>query len=620
MKPLCAPVLLVLVFSMAHGEEITPANMETLAPIGLAPRSGNVSPGTDAVLEQGKELYAQGQYMAALDKFMKVLRRDPRQPEAREYLRLVVDEIRHNRGNSMPKNTVPQNPLPLTETPISPSAQAVAPASPLPPKPVPEARVAPLTQEKDLQQKRTRQLLTTDLSVIPGVKVVADKNNAQVEMETHLLFADQTGGLREEGVPLLDRVAAWLKTFGEKPVAIHCYPEENAEAALGGSLFLHRYAQLYGYFVEERKLSASRFVTTTFLNEDDKGPRKKTRESAPSPLYEEAPNDPSRLAKLVSSSPSRVVIVVVGAADDLQSFGSVTGSASRWLEFSIMAPRLSFNPDEGDWATLDLAALTPQQVAAWRFTIIKEGESSKKAGASNPYIYALEGKGNLLKRVSWDGRRQKEGTFVSAGKYVCKLVATNADGTDKTQSLTLEVLRAQAEETAVKPVAKKSSSSSAKPKPKKRKAATPEASAARAKPPVESPAPAAKTPPAAQTPPAVADQADQGDVPAAASEEDSSDAIWKQVIQFDSGESDLKPTLKASLERIGKTLEVYPLQKVRVMGYATGVEPDALGLAKERAERVRQTLISEYGVDPKRVFVAGGKVGSASKVEISITN
>ena len=97
------------------------------------------------------------------------------------------------------------------------------------------------------------------------------------------------------------------------------------------------------------------------------------------------------------------------------------------------------------------------------------------------------------------------------------------------------------------------------------------------------------------------------------------------MIQFDSNDSELKPTLKASLERIGKTLEVYPLQKVRIMGFAEASESNASSLARRRAEMVRDTLINEYQVDAKRVIVAGGRVASAghgngSKVEMSITN
>lgn len=515
---------------------------------------------TDAVLNQGKELYASGQYMAALDKFMKVLRRDPKQPEAREYLRLVVDELRSKKGSTSPKTLPPAAQVaPVAVEPV---------ADPFSAKPFP----APSTSihhdlDKELKQRSTRRLLTADLSVMPGVKLVIDKNDAHVEIETPLLFADQMGGLKEEGIPLLDRVAAWLKTFGQEAIALHCYPEENADTALGGSLFLHRYAQLYGYFVEERKLSASRFIATGFLNKTTASPT-------------------------AAQTQPRIVIVAVGGADDVESFNTATGSASRWLEFSIMAPRQSFNPDEGDWATLDLAAITPKQVANWRFSITPESSENKKSEA----LYVLEGKGNLLKRVSWDGRRQKDGSFVPAGKYSCKLVATNADGTDKTQLLTVQVDRKQAQ--AVVKATKPKSAPKAKP-------AAPVAATAEV--------------PKASAEPAKAQASAKPSAPAV-EEEDSSNAIWKQVIQFDAGESDLKPTVKASLERIGKTLEVYPLQKVRVTGFATPAEANSKQLAEQRAERIRQTLVTEYGVDPKRVEAAGGKVGSTSKVEISITN
>src|SRR5690349_17462408 len=44
-----------------------------------------------AILEEGKALYENGQFIAALGKFMTVLRKDPHNPEARQYLRMVID-------------------------------------------------------------------------------------------------------------------------------------------------------------------------------------------------------------------------------------------------------------------------------------------------------------------------------------------------------------------------------------------------------------------------------------------------------------------------------------------------------------------------------------------------
>ena len=64
----------------------------------------------DNPLEQGKALYDKGQYVAALDKFMKVLRRDPQDPEARKYLRMVVDSLR-SKGRA-PRATISNRSLP----------------------------------------------------------------------------------------------------------------------------------------------------------------------------------------------------------------------------------------------------------------------------------------------------------------------------------------------------------------------------------------------------------------------------------------------------------------------------------------------------------------------------
>ena len=47
-------------------------------------------------MEEGKALYENGQMIAALGKFMTVLRKDPHNSEARQYLRMIVDIMRQN--------------------------------------------------------------------------------------------------------------------------------------------------------------------------------------------------------------------------------------------------------------------------------------------------------------------------------------------------------------------------------------------------------------------------------------------------------------------------------------------------------------------------------------------
>src|SRR6185437_7344883 len=558
-----------------------------------------------SVMEEGKALYENGQYIAALGKFMTVLRRDPHQPEARRYLRMVIDVMRQK-----------------------PSADAKGPES-----------VSAIAADEDLRQMlQKRSLFTLDLKAIPGVHINFKDNTAQVDLETSMLFADKTGGLKEQGVPVLDRVAAWLKTFGQQPVIIHCYPEELEDPAVNGSLFLSRYAELYNFFTEERKLAPQRFVSADLLA------------SGGSKGSDKAAEIDSGIA--VSTSVPHVVIETVGSqASYLEGMPSPIPrhALARPLELAVTTSRSIFNPEEGEWASLDLAALTRTGLRSWTFTISPVNAPDKAA-------LTLTGKGNLLKRVSWDGHDEKSGSFVPSGTYRCHLDATDSDGTVLKSEVQVHVQRTGSDEEFLseKPPSKPAVHKHHKPHkaaapahaemnfaqktPAPAPASAESASAASgetaaATPAVPAAAPASSSDdtdslidskPPAQSPPA-AGSADEGFAADDSSPDggDSVHAIWKQVIQFEPGETDLKPTLKASLERIGKTLEVYPLQKVRILGFAMTSEADAAALAKKRAEAVRSILVGEYHVDRKRVIVAGGQVssaGGASKVELSITN
>jgi len=285
---------------------------------------------------------------------------------------------------------------------------------------------------------------------------------------------------------------------------------------------------------------------------------------------------------------------------------------SQWLENSITLSRNTFNPEEGEWVDVDLAALSRAGLKDWKFSI------TPVEGKSPAPVFYIDGKGNLLKRLSWDGHNQKSGDFVRAGNYLARLFAMNSDGTIKSQDGILQVERTTKEEPVVvqKPKAKtKPQARAKKPKAKPVEVAKVETAPE---------APAATAP--AASPSAPTAQATKVDTTPTAAAEDSGDsvhAIWKQVIQFELNQSELMPTVKSSLERIGKTLEVYPLQKVRITGFAMTSETDAEALAAKRAETVRSILVEEYHVDIRRVIVAGGKTSpaeNASKVEMSITN
>src|SRR5258708_2645161 len=456
------------------------------APTALAAQRGPAPAGrgaTDTVLEQGKDLYDKGQYVPALDKFMKVLRRNPQNQEARQYLRMVVDKIRdQKRGGG-------------TAAPSSEEAELYAPASgravsrpgaSMSPRPA----SVPLSDEEVRQRVQRRLLLSMDLKAIPGVRVDVDSKKAQVSMDTALLFTDKTGGLKEEGIPVLDRVAAWLRTFGQQPIAIHCYPEEIEDAKLNGSLFLHRYAQLYGFFVDERKMPAARFIGS----------------GLPKGKEETADGQTNDVA--VATGSARVVIVSLGggALPEEDPDAPVT----RWLEFSILPSHTTFNPEDGDWTSLDLAALNRKGVRSWSFNIFPVGKTTP--------LLVMDGKGNLLKRISWDGRDQKSGSFSPPGTYLCKLSATDSNGAVLSKEIRLKIQHAPTSEPVL----------AEKPKPvhhaAKKKANAPQLPPAPLKPAVPVTPPVAAPVPVAAEPEPAADASD----PDAAGH-----AIWQQVIQFD---------------------------------------------------------------------------------------
>src|SRR5450755_1596018 len=162
-------------------------------------------------------------------------------------------------------------------------------------------------------QLRSRLLM--DLKAIPSVQVEVKGNVNQVWIESPLLFADNSGGLKEQGVPVLDRVSAWLKTYGQQPVIIHCYPEELQEASTNGSLFLHRYSELFNFFVDEKKLPAQRFVSADLLKTGD--------------------SDTSAADVSLSTAGARIVIETIGSQsvmlDAMPSLNS-SRALSQWLE------------------------------------------------------------------------------------------------------------------------------------------------------------------------------------------------------------------------------------------------------------------------------------------------
>src|SRR4029077_4606526 len=141
--------------SSLRAAELSPTTIQPKGPI----TGSNLGLSSDASnLEEGKALYENGQMIAALGKFMGVLRSDPHNPEARQYLRLIVDTMRQNPAISASK-----------------MGQEQALAS------------NPAVQEEIRRMLQLRSRLTLDLKAIPSIQIDVDANVNKVTIDTSLL-------------------------------------------------------------------------------------------------------------------------------------------------------------------------------------------------------------------------------------------------------------------------------------------------------------------------------------------------------------------------------------------------------------------------------------------------
>ncbi|MDA8163898.1 MAG: OmpA family protein, partial [Desulfobacteraceae bacterium] len=78
-------------------------------------------------------------------------------------------------------------------------------------------------------------------------------------------------------------------------------------------------------------------------------------------------------------------------------------------------------------------------------------------------------------------------------------------------------------------------------------------------------------------------------------------------IQFDFNKADIKPIYRKQLENVAIFLLAYPKAKAVIEGHtdAEGTEAYNLKLSRLRAERVKQYLVSRFGIAPSRLITRG---------------
>lgn len=80
-----------------------------------------------------------------------------------------------------------------------------------------------------------------------------------------------------------------------------------------------------------------------------------------------------------------------------------------------------------------------------------------------------------------------------------------------------------------------------------------------------------------------------------------------QDIQFDTGEATLKPASDETLKKIASLMQEHPDLRLLVEGHTddTGSYEANMSLSKKRAAAVKETLVSEYGIDAARLKTKG---------------
>lgn len=73
------------------------------------------------------------------------------------------------------------------------------------------------------------------------------------------------------------------------------------------------------------------------------------------------------------------------------------------------------------------------------------------------------------------------------------------------------------------------------------------------------------------------------------------------TLDFGRSTHQLTPDAERQLAQIAETMVYYPMETLKVVGYAQPGEQDSAGLADRRAKMVAGLLINKYQIDPKKI-------------------
>jgi outer membrane protein OmpA-like peptidoglycan-associated protein len=574
--------------------------------------------------------YELGEDLQAMDRFMEVLTKgDPGERSmANEYINLITQRMNAQGGDFNPKPSAPAAPAagvrveaeekpaviaggreapPVAERKAAPEVVVKAEMPPVPPanvysRPVPEAGRAskedkPLpAANRTLMKKEIKAKLRAaldkslqELKSIEDVRVLMQENGdpRAIGIPSPLLFSNGIA-FQKEAAKILDSLTRLVYSLGSTKVYI--LPEG---AAIGDAKVLD--------------MRRTMGISAHLFQAGIAPPRVKVN------LLSQQVDMPKALADFKG-------VVIVFVYDE--PLGLVVESAlgdDAGPPLSLGVYPQSFRPDKNEGVIIELSVTDPPAgLMSWKFQLLRP---SAPGGDLEP-LQEIVGGGPVFHQIYWNGRQNYFGPILPPGRYECVLSGTDTKNRQRTLHRWIQIPETAAAPTyaaaersqATAGATPSSYTSETVSKPAAAPVADLEGAVAaealvkeaplRAAKGVEIGKPKVKARPARTKAPAA-----QAEAPANASVSASPKAEDKPAkpgaghydLDFNKSSHQLTPEGERRLATVAETVAYYPLERLKLIGYAHALEPDPAALAERRAKLVAGLLINKYQVEPKKI-------------------
>ncbi|MBI3553312.1 MAG: OmpA family protein [Elusimicrobia bacterium] len=594
--------------------------------------------------------YDKGDEMQALDRFMDILTKgDPAERNmANEYINLI--NHRMNTGETVPAEPVSRRPNPAVAEP------SVAPRAPAPaPRAAPEVLVEPAKNEvaaaasrapaasvsapvfapavqappppqrlsapevplpagdKALMKKEIKAKIRgaveaglKELRAVEGVKVLMMESGdpQAVAIPSSLLFS-QGIAFQKDATPILEALTKMIFGLGSAQVVI--LPEGTA---VGDAKILDMRRTM--------GISANFFSTGI----------------APARVRVNLLNAQVDIPRPLLDFRGIVLLFVYNQPLNLVVDSSIGEEGGPPISLGIYPT--AFRAERAEGAVIEFSVQDPPAgLVSWKFQLLQPTAGDVRDLAP---LQDVVGGSPVFHQIYWNGRQNYFGPALPAGRYECVLTATDAKNRQRTLHRWISLIdssgglgapaaSAAAPRTvptgAAGPPATDLSVGAAKSATlikEARKFSAVEikkggASSARKGRRKKKPAPAVSEPKPDE---AGASEAPAAAAPAAKAEDKpTKPSSGNFELAFAQNTHQLSADAEKKLAQVHETLVYYPMENLKIVGYAQSSETDAAGLADRRAQMVASLLINKYQVEPKKIQVTSTVVATPThKVEI----